>query len=938
MKKFSALLVAITLVTMVFASAAFAAGETYVYSDLYGKVGVLKVDESKLVTLSTDNIGIATAGLGTDVRLFTNSQDYDTAVAAGNGGYVKVKASGDVVYTNPRNAEKTAAKVGQVTSFTQSGDSSIAVVGRAGLYAYDATAKSGFTAQGTGFLAAVPQAAPVAAATDASDAATALSDALDALSASGVELSQSAQNALGNVLSTFTGVTASTKLGANSKALKTLLNSVAMTDKGGYAPAMTINSNGSISFYDGATTSPMADDVVTYSPIKKFKSLGSIGEKFYVAGETGVRTLGAVTTLAAYYAGLKDAADAVSLAGDLRDFVNALIKMSARNGTPTTTTSNLAKLAIAALTIKGAIADASALGTLTAATVAAEADEASEATGTTVTGTALAGGTVELDDANNGEGLSNLVVANDLQALVTAATAMDTAVSAYLTATGTDAKKVALAGIVARQQALTDALEGLMAEDTDPNTTGNQEGPLFALAGFPALVTLRNTAEDGTGVLTAAVAEAIATAVKAKTTEGKEALMKDAVTAADATVEDLETTVKVALGAQLALEASLEALDAMATAATGAAVELAQYKAECALALLNNLGNTADETLTTALIKAQDTAIGYDDISAVATSAASAAATAEAQARSHSSAAAVADALENLKDALTDMASQTKSVLPGISVSAIAGDNVNGKLYALTSDLKKVYSWNGTKSADITSDDLPSFTTLGRAIEMNANGDALTIVDSTALYAFNTAGEGLKFVGSKNDVVAVARLNTTASFDGSEPDEPTQPDEPTKEYAEVTESAATDAQKTEALKALEEQDFDNFTVGDKVFVPAGTAGEKVDVAYPGTFAYSSKVFFVEVTPTTAEASVAAAGEFTAATLTDVNHNAITSGKSTYAEAELTAGSTYAVVEATNNVQPDPDNPGSTGGSGGGCNAGFAGIAALAVLALIKKSK
>ena len=75
-----------------------------------------------------------------------------------------------------------------------------------------------------------------------------------------------------------------------------------------------------------------------------------------------------------------------------------------------------------------------------------------------------------------------------------------------------------------------------------------------------------------------------------------------------------------------------------------------------------------------------------------------------------------------------------------------------------------------------------------------------------------------------------------------------------------------------------------------------------------------------------------------AKLTDEDHNAVADGTdSALAEGTVTAGTTYAIVEAYDNETSTPDTK-TTGGSGGGCNAGFAGIAALAALALIKKSK
>ncbi|MBR2207740.1 MAG: leucine-rich repeat domain-containing protein, partial [Synergistaceae bacterium] len=155
-------------------------------------------------------------------------------------------------------------------------------------------------------------------------------------------------------------------------------------------------------------------------------------------------------------------------------------------------------------------------------------------------------------------------------------------------------------------------------------------------------------------------------------------------------------------------------------------------------------------------------------------------------------------------------------------------------------------------------------------------------------------------------------------------------DNTTKAYVNATRNnTVSDTEKSAAKSALSAyaSDYDLEPVATFTATSGDATGDLLVAVDEEFDPADGKVFFVDV-------SVLEAVEYVEATLTDADHNPVTAGtESKLAEGTVTAGTPYAIVEATSK-----ETPRGTGSSGGGCNAGFAGLAALAVLALIKKSR
>ena len=907
MKKFSALLYAVVLITIaLFASAALA--DTYVYTNENAEVGILQVSGDTLTPgKASTSSAVFKANLGNQLKVFGNSQDFSVAYLGGKNEIVEVKASGDEVVTT--GAASLKPNIGEVKTFVKSGDYTVAT-GANGLYVSPdlAAGIAAFTSSDTtGFKAAAPMSSTTSQfATDLA----ALNTAIGSLAAGWPTLG-------GDVRAFLTALNGSEAWEAG-KGVNVVFALNALLKKTGditsaTGNALTLNPKGALSFATRAGDTKAT--TVTFSGA--FTGLTTLGSNFYLASANGVSS--GVSTLA-MIKGFEEAAKVQQALLDLQNLLAPLTtKMQAL----------LDVLAITAIDAGDVLSDAGA-------TAFAEGTKETSLTNLV----ALAGYAAILNKATNPAAFSPTADAGatslgaSLAGLKTLSAILVNPTTSYITTNVTDAATY-LADVVATATNLAKPL--ILAEDGS-NLNDDKAGAL-AIAALA----------DGDLDLTVEVLSAMKSAAKAWATlvgvVNPKALINAKATAAWTTFESATTVASAA--------AVLKDIDDAATdaATTPTTATVAMKNAVASPVHLVNKDNLATNQKALAAFTAgaevTDTAKFADALKAF-----------------HEAAADDGAGLSGVAGALEDLAKDLKAeAFASGNVEAIAADEANSKIYMYADKKVYVQALTDTKSTDITGDTALSFTTTTKSLDMVASGKYLSIIDDEGLSVFDVSGTTMKQIGEKQaGIVSVARLTATLGGDNPDP----KP-EPTPTVSPVVDFSGLDADvQTNIRSSVGAEEASYFLTSADVStdtLPA-SASEKVTAAINASSAMGGKDaktitpvttfkalkdgFIVLDTPKYDPAKyavffidesllAAAANGVNEAVLMDDKGNPCEDGEtSAYIGAgELTAGQTYTLYAA------EKDSGGNNTGSGsssGGCNAGFAGIAALAALALIKKSK
>ncbi|MBR2207674.1 MAG: SYNERG-CTERM sorting domain-containing protein [Synergistaceae bacterium] len=913
MKKYSALLVAMILVTMVFASSAFA-GDTYVYTDSNANVGVLVMSNDTLTVQPYNNSSIDKANLGNQLKVFANSKDHSYAFLAGKNEIVKVKASGDVVYTDSIFAKPA---IGEVGTFDKSGDIVVATGADGVLVSPD---EDVFTSPDTALKAAV--ALPDDYASDSATALVALNNDLNAWIAV-------AGNAFAEEINKFlTALNGTQAWTANSEVTLTPAITALFARAAGAAAAegsvLALRKNGNLYFAE-KDTDTKATINNTFTSITDMLRLNT---KFYLASSTGVKSGFGASAMAAGFTRAANVENEILQLANAVSVYKKYLKTIAESAAVTQALTALTD-AIAgvddldttddAVWTEGNLADLAEA--LAAATNVAAGDLG--ALGNPVQMLAL-GALVE--DTTFSNYLNEIVTPNAVAGLVAAVTAAigneDDANGLFTGELDEGGAADAVAAVTTAVNAVGAGVSPAFQDGADIDITKADYAHRVSLAHTLAALA-RNNVLVNTNVVAAVQGVAdIITAFEAVTTTN----VANVVTGADV--------------------AAL--VNAIYDNTADPVVDNFQAGVAAAIAEDTTLITAVKTALTTASTSAADVAKLVESVKVLA----------------KSSTLTGTDALDDLKDLAE--AIDDESFAAG-NIEAMAADEANSKIYMYAGGKVYVRATTDTASKDITGTETLSFTTTTKSLDMVASDNYLSFIDDNGLSVYKIADNAISLVDTADGIVSIARLDTTlggsdsgnggngnpaaeatsllspadlgdagtkivAAFDGA-----TAADFLTA-AADVTSkdgTAATDDVKAAIKKDMDVED-DVEPIAIKDFTVLKTEGGYLLVGGSDVEKYSAKSYkFHFVLQSLLAAEV---GDVLEAKAFDANGDAATDAVKYVAGGKLDAGTytLYATKIPENNENPNDNTGGSS--SGGGCNAGFAGLAALAALALIKKSK